>query len=670
MPISILAATDYSDKSSLTVDLSIRNDFSINSPSSRANVKSVKLMLNSFPKTDNRQFVLDMNTAPRYSMDKELMIFYWNDILPGDYSLELNSRIDTTNKILGVVDKQYFPIRNPDSDFYEYLKPREIIDITPQIRDVASLIASQTDDLYELEYLLAEYVRKNIVYDLSTVTEDASQKSSWVLENKVGVCDELTSLFISLNRALGIPARFVSGIAYTNLDVFDDEWVSHAWAEVYFPEVGWVPFDVSYGQYGFLDAGHIRLAESYDSKTSSIRYEYVGNDILLNPGKISMDVNVLSFGDNARETYDFNIVVSDGSVGFGSYDALIITLTNKMPYYQVADLYLSETEHLRIIEESKEQVLGKTIHRKEVFLKPNEQKKVYWLVQIDPSLSRKYVYTLPVSVYNSYNHSKSANITVMKNYNIVTYDAIYSRIGDVIDDYSGVLSDVRMDFKCSADERIYQRDVLQIVCDAGSLYEQDINALFCIDDDCSQVIIKKGKNVLRYEKSFKNPGIHNIGARISFYGTAASIGRVELSKAYYLTVDAYDTPRLEISGLNYPNKTGFSDTFNISFGILQTSHSDPALTRVIVYGPFMMREWSFNSSVMRNFFIAGDGKAMKPGMNYYNITVYYTDIDGNNYHESRSFAIESHVNIFEAIYLRMNQLLYWLEYKINPGVRN
>jgi len=663
--ISALALDDYSDKSSLTLDLSIRNDFSLNAESSRASVKNVKLMLSSFPKTDHRQAVLDINTVPRHVIDNDLMIFYWNDILPGDYSLELVSRIDTSNKIVGVVSKNSFPIKNPDSDLYEYLKPREIIDITPQIKDVASLIASQTDDLYELEYLLAEYVRKNIVYDLSSITEDASQKSSWVLENRVGVCDELTSLFISLNRALGVPSRFVSGVAYTNLDVFDEEWVSHAWAEVYFPEVGWIPFDVSYGQYGFLDAGHIQLADSYDSKTSSIRYEYIGHDIILNPGRISMDVNVISHGPDAQESYDFDISVSDSRVGFGSYDAIIVTISNKMPYYQVADIYLSETEHIKIIEESEEQVLGKALHRKEVLLKPNEQKKIYWIVQIDSDLSGKYIYTLPVSVYNSYNHSRSSNITAMKNQNIVTYEALYGRIGNSnIDDNLGFLSDAKIEFKCSADERVYHSDVLRVDCYADSSYEQDMSGTFCVDEKCSNISIKNGRNVFNYEKKFKSAGLYNIAARISFVDKSVGAGALSGSKAYYLTVDAYDLPKLLISGIDYPKEVGFDDSFNISFSIAQSSHSDPISTRVIIRGPFILKEWSFNSSTMRHFFIAGDGKMMKPGKNNYNITVYYTDIEGNTYTDSRFFIIDSNVNIFEAIYIRMNQLLYWIETKI------
>ena len=72
-----------------------------------------------------------------------------------------------------------------------------------------------------------------------------TEPATWVYDNRQGVCDELTGLFISMLRELGIPARFVSGVSYTNLPEFAKPWGGHGWAEVWFPDVGWVPFDVT-----------------------------------------------------------------------------------------------------------------------------------------------------------------------------------------------------------------------------------------------------------------------------------------------------------------------------------------------------------------------------------------------------------------------------------------
>ena len=95
----------------------------------------------------------------------------------------------------------------------------------------------------------------------------------------------MSALFVSMCRAVGIPARFVSGWAYTDNDVlFNEPWGGHVCAEVYFPEEGddgggiWVPFDVTYGQLGFLDAGHVLLQTSADVVESNVEYSAQGRD--------------------------------------------------------------------------------------------------------------------------------------------------------------------------------------------------------------------------------------------------------------------------------------------------------------------------------------------------------------------------------------------------------
>lgn len=66
----------------------------------------------------------------------------------------------------------------------------------------------------------------------------------YVIESGHGDCGQVSLLYISLMRSLGVPARWESG------------WVTqpgaenlHDWAEVYFEGVGWVPIDMSYGRF-------------------------------------------------------------------------------------------------------------------------------------------------------------------------------------------------------------------------------------------------------------------------------------------------------------------------------------------------------------------------------------------------------------------------------------
>lgn len=66
----------------------------------------------------------------------------------------------------------------------------------------------------------------------------------YVIEEGHGDCGQVSLLYISLMRSLGIPARWESGWM-----LHPGEVNLHDWAEVYFEGVGWLPVDVSFGRY-------------------------------------------------------------------------------------------------------------------------------------------------------------------------------------------------------------------------------------------------------------------------------------------------------------------------------------------------------------------------------------------------------------------------------------
>ena len=124
------------------------------------------------------------------------------------------------------------------------------------------------------------------------MTADVTQPASWTLREERGVCDELSGLFIAMSRSLGIPARFFTGVAYTNWEG-KNEWGPHGWAEIYIPDAGWVPYDVTYGEYGFVDSSHIKLQDSVDAGKSSVGYSWLGRDVDLKINKFETNVSLL-----------------------------------------------------------------------------------------------------------------------------------------------------------------------------------------------------------------------------------------------------------------------------------------------------------------------------------------------------------------------------------------
>jgi transglutaminase-like putative cysteine protease len=64
-----------------------------------------------------------------------------------------------------------------------------------------------------------------------------------VLKLHKGVCQDFTHLMIGLARAMGIPARYISGLVHPDAERFRGYAQTHAWCELFFPTAGWIGFD-------------------------------------------------------------------------------------------------------------------------------------------------------------------------------------------------------------------------------------------------------------------------------------------------------------------------------------------------------------------------------------------------------------------------------------------
>lgn len=88
-------------------------------------------------------------------------------------------------------------------------------------------------------HALMEAIHETVAYvPGATDTETTAEQA---LEAKKGVCQDHAHLFIAAARALGVPARYVSG--YLWMEETPHQAATHAWAEAHVPGLGWVGFD-------------------------------------------------------------------------------------------------------------------------------------------------------------------------------------------------------------------------------------------------------------------------------------------------------------------------------------------------------------------------------------------------------------------------------------------
>ena len=99
---------------------------------------------------------------------------------------------------------------------------------------------------------LEAYLHAHETYSLASPVPTGNQDAvdDFLFRDHVGFCEQFASAEAVLLRTLGVPARVVTGLAYgtrqgsTRLLRAND---AHAWVEVYYPNIGWVPTDPTAG---------------------------------------------------------------------------------------------------------------------------------------------------------------------------------------------------------------------------------------------------------------------------------------------------------------------------------------------------------------------------------------------------------------------------------------
>jgi Flp pilus assembly protein TadD len=156
------------------------------------------------------------------------------------------------------------PVTAPE--FEPYLKSTARINTAaPQIVALANQIAGDDKDGRSVARKLGEWTHTNLKWkkvESSTVETLASREAD---------CLEHSELYVALARSLGLPARVVTGAAYSS-----GSFGAHAWVEIYLGQ--WVEVDPTWGLLDYVDATHLRFAD--DSFISYAMLNQVALEIL------------------------------------------------------------------------------------------------------------------------------------------------------------------------------------------------------------------------------------------------------------------------------------------------------------------------------------------------------------------------------------------------------
>ena len=146
----------------------------------------------------------------------------------------------------------------------------------PAVKDFAEALARESSwaALSFLETLNRTLFTR---FDRHIRIEGAAHSPAHTLTVGRGACRDLTVLFISACRSLGIAARFVSGYQ-AHAESQDGRRHLHAWPEVFLPGRGWRGFDATHGT--VVNEGHVALcAAPEQSATMPIEGGFFGDGI-------------------------------------------------------------------------------------------------------------------------------------------------------------------------------------------------------------------------------------------------------------------------------------------------------------------------------------------------------------------------------------------------------
>jgi transglutaminase-like putative cysteine protease len=132
----------------------------------------------------------------------------------------------------------------PDWRMHDWLHFGGPVIDSPLLRQLVDVLnPCKGEPLGALAMRILRLINERFLYQKGITT--AASPITDVLQHGRGVCQDFTHLMIGIGRAIGVPARYVSGLLHPDAQKFRGYTQTHAWCELLFPSQGWIGFDAA-----------------------------------------------------------------------------------------------------------------------------------------------------------------------------------------------------------------------------------------------------------------------------------------------------------------------------------------------------------------------------------------------------------------------------------------
>ncbi len=245
--------------------------------------------------------------------------YYGNEVGTFTY-VESHTKLEIASKILVNTKHRMYPVDDMFADqqwndlkrldrqvpFIDFLRQEYFVGLD----ELQAIIESKkivNETPYQMAMRFCKYVYENFDYIKGVTTVETTLDEIWKI--KAGVCQDFAHILMEMLRLVGIPARYVSGYICTSKATMRGEGATHAWAEAYIPNYGWLGLDPTNNI--IANENHVRLAVGRNfSDCSPVKGVYKGSA----GHTLDVAVSVGNPGDDHMEEYEHDIHHHDAPI--------------------------------------------------------------------------------------------------------------------------------------------------------------------------------------------------------------------------------------------------------------------------------------------------------------------------------------------------------------------
>jgi transglutaminase-like putative cysteine protease len=198
-----------------------------------------------------------------------------------------------------------FPEREPAwnlDDYTEYLAPTSIGPTDGAVKELADKITAGKTTVLERTKAIYDWTVENMYRDPET-RGCGKGDVCYLLIKPGGKCTDISSVFVALCRAAGVPAREVFGLRLGKNAEQDITTWQHCWSEFFLPGYGWVPADPADVLKAMLveklklnSPRIVELRDYFWGGVDAYRFQLAsGRDLVLNPAQAGGPLNTFGY---------------------------------------------------------------------------------------------------------------------------------------------------------------------------------------------------------------------------------------------------------------------------------------------------------------------------------------------------------------------------------------